>query len=308
MNSIKDQVVGELHRSARKKFTRRSTTILGLSDTYQADLVEMIPYAKQNRNFKYILTVIDNFSKFAWAIPIKDKSGENVTKAMRTIFESGSIPRNLHTDNGKEFYNKQFKQLMKQYKVNLYSTYSTMKAAIVERFNRTLKNKMWKMFTFLGSFKWIDSIQTLVDEYNNTIHRTIKMRPVEVNVDNEINLLRTVYANKSEVRRKPKFTVGTHVRISKYKSLFEKGYTPNWTSEIFKIRKVQNTHPVTYLLKDDEGEDIVGGFYEYELQSVMYPDTFLIEKVLRRKGSKVLVKWLGHDNSHNEWINKKDVI
>lgn len=305
---MKQQIVEELHRSARRNYRRRQFDIRGYNETFQADLVEMIPYAKENRNYKYILTVIDNFSKYAWAYPIKNKSAVETTAAMEKILKSGSVPKNIHTDMGKEFYNDHFQKLMKLYKINHYSTYSTKKAAIVERFNRTLKNKMWKMFSMQGSYKWINQLSKLVDEYNNTVHRTIKMKPAEVDEGYERNLLRTVYAKKIVIRRSPKFKVGSHVRISKYKSIFSKGYTPNWTTEIFRIRKVLYTDPFTYLLEDEKGNEIAGGFYEQEIQKVKYPDAFLVEKIIRRKGDKVYVKWLGFDNTHNSWVNKKDVI
>lgn len=305
---VKKQIVDELHKSARKNFNRRHTIIKGYNETFQADLVEMIPYMKQNRNFKYILTVIDIFSKFAWAFPIKNKTGFEVTKTMEQIFKTGCIPKNLHTDMGKEFFNTHFNKLMDSYKINHYSTYSTKKAAIVERFNRTLKNKMWKTFSFQGSYKWLSLLPKLIDEYNNTIHRTIKMKPNDVNVECEKRLLDTVYANKIEIHRSPKFEVGCYVRISKYKNIFDKGYTPNWTTEIFKIIKVLYTNPFTYLLEDEKGNKIAGGFYELEIQKVKYPDAFLVEKFIRYKGDRVYVKWLGFDHTHNCWINKKDVL
>lgn len=304
----KQQVVDEIHYSARKNFPRRRTEIKGINETLQADLVEMIPYAKDNKNIKYILTVIDIFTKFAWAFPIKNKTGLEVTQAMEKILKSGTIPKNLHTDMGKEFFNKHFSKLMNSHKINHYSTYSTKKAAIVERFNRTLKNKMWKKFSFNGSYKWLSLLPKLMDEYNNTVHRTIKMKPIEVDAENELRLQKTVFANSIEIRHRPKFKVDDYVRIGKYKSVFEKGYTPNWTTEIFKVRKVQQTNPYTYLLEDYKGNEIVGGFYEYEIQRVMYPDVFLVEKIIRRKGNKVYVKWLGFDQTHNSWINKTDVL
>lgn len=305
----KQQLVDELHRSARRNFPRRRTVIKGINETWQADLVEMIPYAKQNKNFKYILTVIDVFSKFAWAVPVKNKTGLVVTQAMEKIITPGSAPKNLHTDMGKEFFNSNFQKIMQLYKINHYSTYSTKKAAIAERFNRTLKNKMWKRFSFNGSYKWLDLLPELVDEYNHTVHRTIGMKPIDVDKAAEHRLQKTVFSTKIELpSRRPKFKIGDHVRISKYKSVFEKGYTPNWTSEIFKIRKVQLTDPYSYLLEDNTGNEIVGGFYETEIQKVMYPDLILIEKIIRKKGNKVYVKWLGFDKSHNSWVNKKDVL
>lgn len=304
----KKQVVDELHRSARKNFPRRHTLAIGINETLQADLVEMIPYAKENKNTKYILTVIDIFSKFAWAFPVKNKTGLEVTQAMTKIMKSGVVPKNIHTDMGKEFFNVHFKKLMDSYGINHYTTYSTKKAAIVERFNRTLKNKMWKRFSFNGSYKWLKILPELVDEYNNTIHRTIQMRPIDVDQSAERQLKHLVYANEIRIARPPKFKVGDHVRISKYKNLFEKGYTPNWTAEIFQVRKVRYTYPYTYLLQDYKGNEIIGGFYQHEIQKAMYPDVFLIEKVLRRKGNKEYVKWLGFDSSHNSWIDKEDVV
>lgn len=140
----KEQVVDEIHRSARKNFPRRRTIIKGINDTLQADLVEMIPYAKENKNVKYILTIIDIFSKFAWAFPLQNKTGTEVAQTLDRLFKSGTVPDNFHTDMGKEFFNSHVKKLFDAHKINHYYTCSTKKAAIVERFNRTLKNKMWK--------------------------------------------------------------------------------------------------------------------------------------------------------------------
>lgn len=309
----KAQVVSELHADARKNFPRRKTQMRGINDTLQIDLVEMIPYAKQNKNYKYILTVIDTFSKFAWAFPIKNKTGIEVTKAMKNVFiaTASNLPKNVHSDLGKEFYNKNFKTLMDQHKVNHYSTYSTKKAAIVERFNRTLKHKMWMRFSLQGSYKWLPILQSLVDEYNNSWHRTIKMKPVDVNKTNGQQLLNTVYKNEYVMNAKAseKFKVNDSVRISKYKSIFEKGYTPNWSTEIFTIYKIQrNTQPITYLIKDYENNEIKGAFYAYELQKVKDPNVYLVERILKRSGNKVKVKWLGFNSNHNSWIDKDEIL
>lgn len=303
MGDIKRQVVKEIHRSARKKFIRRTTDMVGIGDTYQIDLVEMIPYAKENRNFKYILTVIDIFSKFAWAVPIKSKSGKDVTNAMNTILSAGNVPKNMHSDMGKEFYNAVFQSLMRRYKINHYSTFSAMKAATVERFNRTLKTKMWQQLHYNGSYKWIDLLDKLIYDYNHTKHRTIKMKPSDVDEHNENILLQSAYLYKNILPLKPKFKVGDFVRISKYKSAFEKGYEPQWTTEIFSIAKVQYTNPITYLLKDYQKNEVKGAFYELEIQKVKYPDAYLVERILKKSGNKAYVKWLGFDNTHNSWVD-----
>lgn len=305
----KVQVVNELHRDVRKNFNRRKFEMRGIADTLQADLVEMIPYAKQNKNMKYILTVIDIFSKVAYARPLKSKTGGDVAQALKSVFEEVGRPvTNLHVDMGKEFYNETVTRLLNQHKINRYSTYSTKKAAIVERFNRTLTKKMWKRFSLQGTYKWLELLDELVAEYNSTKHRTIKMKPKDVKDSGEQRLLDTVYNYKIHVPHRVKFKVDDYVRLSKYKHIFEKGYTPNWTTEIFKIRKIQYTDPITYLLRDFEGKDIEGSVYEEELQSVKFPDVYLVEKILRRRNNQVFVKWLGFDNSFNSWVDVSDVL
>jgi Integrase core domain len=304
----KEILVNELHRSARKKFQRRRVIMKGLNDTWQIDLVEMIPYARENKGNKYLLTVIDTFSKFAYAVPVKTKTGLDVTNAMKKVFKlANDHPKNIHSDLGKEFYNKHFKKLMEQHKINFYSTFTAMKASICERWNRTLKNKMWRKFNMQGTHNWIQILPKLVQDYNNTRHSTIKMKPNQVNKSNEKLLLKTVY-NRIKIFKTGKFKVGDFVRISKYKSIFAKGYEPNWTTEIFKISKVQITNPVTYLLQDYRGDGIAGGFYEFELQKVHSPNAYLVEKIIQRRGNQVYVKWLGFDSGHNSWINKKDLL
>lgn len=147
------------------------------------------------------------------------------------------------------------------------------------------------------------------------------MSPNEVNSENEQHLLNTVYNYKRKIksstlearasprRRAARFKIGDHVRISKYRKLFDKGYTPNWTTEIFRIKKVQyHTNPITYLLKDYQDGEIKGSFYVEELQAVKHPDVYLYEKIVDRRKGKVKVKWLGFGPEHNEWISTKDML
>lgn len=301
-------VVEEIHRGARKNFERRRTLMHGLNDTYQIDLWEMIPYAKLNKKYKYILIVIDTFSKFCWAFPLLSKSGKHVTEQMSKLLKSSNVPRHVMSDFGKEFYNSSFKQLMKRYKINHYSSFSSTKAAIAERLIRTLKNKLFKRLHFRGSYKWIDILDEIVATYNSTKHSTIRMKPCDVRKRHEQMLLNSVYNYSMHIKNDSKFKVDDFVRISKYKHVFEKGYMPNWTTEIFKISKVQRTQPITYLLTDIDGTDIKGAFYELELQRVKHPDIYLVEKIIKRRGDSYFVKWLGFDDSYNEWIKKNDII
>lgn len=306
-------IVEELHRGARRNFPRRYVTIKGPNDLYQMDLVEMIPYAGQNRGYKYLLTMIDTFSKRAWAVPLKQKNMEETSKALDNIFKGlKNPPKLLQADAGTEFFNRMVKAVLAKYGIKLYSSYSTLKASIIERFNRTLKTWMWKKFSLRGTYKWVDLLDSLLETYNNRVHRTIGVAPAKVSESNEKMIHERLLASNRKMvskvrqRKKPKFKVGDKVRISKFKHEFEKGYTPNWTAEVFTVDGVQRTLPVTYRLKGWRGDEIKGGFYEQELQKTRYENTFLVEKVLRRKGNKAYVKWLGFDKTYNEWIDAKD--
>ena len=141
----------------------------------------------------------------------------------------------------------------------------------------------------------------LSKKYNNTVHRTIKLKPIDVTSDSYAEY------NEDSNKKDPKFNVGDHVRISKYKSIFAKGYTPNWSEEVFVVSKIKNTVPWTYVVSDLNGEEITGSFYEKELQKTSQ-EKFRIEKVIKRKGDKFYVKWKRYDSRFNSWINKKDFI
>lgn len=301
----KIDLVNELHRPMRINFPRRQTVVKGLDDLWQSDLGILDKYAKYNRNYKYILVVIDCFSKYLWVEPLKSKTGTEVAKAFAKIL-TDRRPKNLQTDQGTEYFNSSFERLMKQHNINHYNTFSSKKAAMAERVIRTIKEKLYKHFSLNGEYKWLDVIPKIVSDYNNTVHRTIKMRPWDVKKENEERLYRDVYAGIKIWTGQGKFSVGDFVRISKAKHVFEKGYTPNWTAEVFKIFKVVHSNPRTYILKDLEGTIINGGFYEQELQKTKHPDLFLIEKVLRRRGNLLLVKWLGYKKE--EWIDKNNVV
>lgn len=312
MTTEKRGLVEEIHRPARKIYPRRSTILNGLSDLYQADLVEMIPYARENNGYKYILTCINCFSKRAFAAPLKNKTSAEVAQKMKDYIldkvSSGATPKHMQTDQGVEFYGGPFKKLMKKYAINHYSTYSVIKAAIIERFNRTLKSKMWVEFNVQGSYRWVDILQSLVDKYNKTYHRSIKMRPIDVNHKNETEISLRLNRHKVLSTSTAKFKIGQLVRISKQKNVFGKGYKANWTYEVFKITKVGKTAPRVYYLQDLKGNDIKGCFYEQELLKAIYHDIYLIEKIIKRKGDKVLVKYLGFDNTDNEWLPASSII
>ena len=185
--------------------------------------------------------VIDVFSKYGWIVPLKDKKGESVTEAFKTIFKEGRRPQYLWVDKGKEFHNKNLKDLLEKNGIHMYSTENEEKSSVVERWNRTIKSKMWKQFTVQGNTMYLDMLPKLVKQYNNTKHSSIKMTPVEASKkSNEGTVYFNLYGDTETLKQKPKFKTGDKVRISKYKrNVFDKGYTPNWTEEVFTVHTKQ---------------------------------------------------------------------
>jgi transposase InsO family protein len=301
--SWNEELADELHKPVRRKFQRRRVIAYAVDDIWSCDLVEMQEWSKENKGFRYMLNVVDVFSKFAWSIPIKNKTGLSTLEAFREIVRSsGRKPRHIWVDLGKEFYNKNMDSWLKENNINRYSTYGEHKSAVVERFNRTLKTTMWKRFTALNTRNWVDMLDKLMFDYNKRYHSTIKMAPTEASKSEASDPPQPM--NNRPTKGKPKFKVKDKVRISRTKGLFEKGYLPNWSEEIYEIVKVKNTIPFTYILKDMNNEDIVGSFYTEELQKTTQ-EIYRIEKIIRKKKidgvQHGLVKWLGYSNKFNEW-------
>ena len=293
----------ELHKPVRRKFKRRRVLVNGIDKIWAADLADMQAFSKFNRGMKYLLAVIDVFSKYGWLIPLKDKTGKSVASALKTIFKERK-PEKMWVDKGKEFYNKDVKEL-----IELYSTENEEKSSVVERWIRTMKEKMWKYFTDNNTNVYIDILPDLVKDYNNTRHSSIKMTPVEASEKkNELTVWRNLYPNRLDILDiQPKFSIGDKVRISKKKELFEKGYTTRWTEEIFTITKIKRTSPITYKIVDLNGEEIQGTFYEPERQKTSQ-QLFRIEKVIEKGKNKSLVKWKGYSNDFNSWVDNKDIV
>ena len=304
---LEKQDIYSRHLPLKKKFQKRRVIVKGIDDQFQADLVEMIPYAMENNGYKYMLTCIDIFSKYAWAIALKNKKSDEVVRAFELIFKERK-PSKIQTDLGKEFYNSKVQVLFNENNISHFSTNSQVKASVVERFNRTLKEKMWKYFSEIGNNKWIDIIDDLIYNYNNSYHTSIKMKPVEASKKkNEIQVRENLYGNMVIETKKPRFKIGDKVRISRWKNIFSKGYLQNYTTELFTISNVLNTSPITYKIKDWNDEEIEGIFYEPELVKYNKQDEdYEVEKILKTrttKGKKELfVKWKSYGPQFNSWI------
>ena len=196
------------------------------------DLADMQLLSKYNKGIRFLLCVIDIFSKYAWFVPLKDKKGISIVKAFQIIFkQSNRKPNKIWVDKGSEFYNAYFKNWLRDNDIVMYSTHNEGKSVVAERFIRTLKSKIYKYMTSISKNVYIDKLDDKVDEYNNTYHTTIKMKPIDVKDNTYVN------ADKEINNNDPKFKVGDRVRISKYKNIFTKGYMSNWSEEVFVIKK-----------------------------------------------------------------------
>jgi transposase InsO family protein len=294
-----------LHKPLTKRFPRRKTFAKGIDDLFQADLADMRNLVSHNDGYAYILTCIDVFSRYAFAVPVKDKRGSTVANAFEKIFAT-RVPNMLQTDRGLEFLNAQVQGVFRRHNIRHYfSLNDDIKAALIERFNRTLKSRLYRFMTHHRTNRWIDVLSDVVDSYNRSRHRSIGMAPIDVVPENEDELAKRLYPPKPPL--KYRYDAGDRVRIARYKHVFQKGYLPNWTEEVFEIAEKYPTFPVTYGLKDLAGESIKGKFYEQELQKVTKADdVYEVEKVLktRRRGGKIeyFVKWKGYPEKFNSWV------
>ena len=260
--------------------------------------------SKYNKGIRFLLCVIDIFSKYAWVVPLKDKQGISIVKAFQSILKQSNSkrkPNKIWVDKGSEFCNAYFKKWLRDNNIVMYSTHNEGKSVVAERFIRTLNSKIYKYMTSISKNVYIDKLDDTVDKYNNTYQTTIKMKPIDVKDNTYIN------TSKEINNKDPKFKVGDCVKISKYKKIFAKAYMPNWSEEVFVIKKVKNTIPWTYVINNLNGEEIIGTFYEKELQKTNQEE-FRIEKMIRRKRGKLYVKWKGYDNSFNSWIDKGNLV
>ena len=271
-----------LHKQARRHYKRNRVIVGGIDELWQMDLADMQSHAKENDGYRYLLVCIDVFSKYVWVIPLKNKTGPALVTAFKKILESGRKPQKIQTDEGTEFFNKHFKDLMKSEEIQLYNTYNETKASVVERVIRTLKTRMWRYFTAKRTRRYIDVLQDLVDSYNKSKHRSIQKKPINVTQENEREVWHTLYGEREEKKKpvKYKFEIGDQVRISKMKRTFEKGYLPNFSKEIFTVSQQIPRDPPVYKLKDYGQEELSGTFYNEELQKVIKEDdVYEVEKI-----------------------------
>ena len=224
----------ELHKPIIKKFDKRKVYLQFKDNIWGVDLADMQSLSRKNKGIKYLLCAIDLYRKYAFVIPLKDKKGISIVNSFNKIIKpSNRKPNKIWIDQGDEFYNNVFKKWLSDNYIIMYSTYNESKSVVSERFIRTLKNKSYKHMAATGKNVYFGVLDDVVNKYNNT-----KIKPIDVR-DNE-----RVYIDEHN-EKDSRFKIGDRVRISKFKNIFAKGYTPNWSKEIFIVDKINDTVPYT---------------------------------------------------------------
>ena len=309
----KKQLTKELLKPKLKRFPRRRVFSPNVDRIWSGDLLDIHQYARVNKNYTFILVLVDVFSKYAWAKPLKRKEGIEVARALEEVFTQRT-PKKLWTDRGTEFYNVNVKNVLKRHNVELYSTHNEPKSVIAERFIRTLRGKIESNYILTQSTVWYDILPELIREYNTTYHHSIKMTPEEASKPyNQQKVYNSLYSKIEKVQQLPSFHIGDKVRISVSKRLFEKGSTSNWSEEIFEISDVvRTTTPIVYKIKDLADEEIEGSFYKEQLQKTNQT-IYRIDRVIRKRRKpdgtqEVLVKWAGYEDRFNSWMPSDDIM
>ena len=299
----------ELNKPTINKFPRQKIIVNHINEIHSTDLVDMTQYLKMNKGYKYIFTNIDVFSKIAYAFPLKSKKIQDIKPCFEKIFEKNK-PKFIWSDKEPAFLSNEMQKFFKDNNVKIYHTNSHLKAVVIERFNRSLRELMMKEFVKNNNTVWYNILPKLIKIYNNRYHSTIKMKPIQVNKSNEKYIKENIYTY-DRITKNPKFKINDLVRISlKRRDLFDKpSGNIKWSEELFKIHSIKKSNVITYKIKDLNDEIIDGIFYEKELQkSKNTSGVYIIEKVIRKNKNKYLIKWRNYSNEFNSWIDKDDII
>ena len=308
-NFTMEDLSQELNKPTINKFPRQKVIVNYINEIHSTDLVDMTQYSKINKGYKYIFTNIDVFSKIAYAFPLKSKKIQDIKPYFEKIFEKNK-PKYIWSDKEPAFLSKEMQQFFKNNNVKIYHANSHLKAVVIERFNRSLRELMMKEFVKNNNTVWYNILPKIIKIYNNRYHSTIKMKPIQVNKSNEKYIKENIYTyNKTSIN--PKFKINDLVRISlKTRKIFDKPSSNiKWSEELFKIHSIKKSNVITYKIKDLNDEIIEGIFYERELlKSKSTSGVYIIEKIIQKNKDKYLVKWRGYSDEFNSWIDKDDII
>src|SRR5277367_273618 len=307
-----------LHKPANRNFPRRRVLAYDRNELWEADLAQMLDEAPINNDYKYILTVIDVLTKYAYAVPLKNKTADEIIRGFTLVFaEAKDHPKLLHTDKGGEFLGHRVQNFLKKRNVKHYVTQNEdIKASVVERFNRTLKDLMYRYFTYKNSKRYIDILPKLLHSYNNSWHRSIRMRPADVTTREKIaQAYKNLFPNLPPSAKAPSdLKVGDYVRMLYPRKVFARGFKSRWTEEVFIVSaRVKHEPFEVFTVRDLDGEDVHGSFYAQELQKVNKPDTFVVDEVLKtrkRRGQpkEYFVSWKGYGPKFNSWTTDIEQI
>ena len=278
------------------------------------DLADLSSLAKYNDKFKYLLNGIDVFLRYAWSVPLKDKTGTSIASDLKPLFQNRK-PIKIQSDKGTEFVNATVQQYLKRQEVSFHTTHNPdIKGAVIERFNKSLKIRMYKYFTKNNTCRYLNVINKLLTGYNNSVHSTIGMPRSKVNPSNIYSVWKRMNSLWTKIPQgRVKYKLGDLVGITKETVKFVKGCKQTFSTEIFRVVKViQRVPQPVYKLSDFQSQHIEGHFYNYELVKVtVSPDTeFEIDKIVRTRkngGIKHLVQWKGYDKTFKSWINATDI-
>ena len=312
-----------LHRDSKRPRNFNPYFTKHPREQIHCDLIDMQQYSKENDNVKYLLVCIDIFSRKIWVKPLKTKEGKPTTAAMESILQELEpiTPGSIQVDYGKEFRNKYFLQLLKDYKVKLFNPYSDNKAVFAERVNGTIQKLIHNYMKEKGTLTYIDVLPLLIKTYNSRQHRAFnhKYSPLEAERHDNLNSIKQLLQQKQQKiimkgrKMKPKFKINDLVRLRKMKTKFERGYGQKFTDEIFRIIKINHKLPIiTYSVQSTHDEEnIEGTFYAEDLQLIQ-GDMYRVEKIVKtkmKKGKKyAFVKWLNYSDEHNSWIPYSNLI
>ena len=307
-NFTMEDLSNELNKPTINKFPRQKIIVNHINEIHSTDLVDMSQYSKINKNYKYIFTNIDVFSKIAYAFPLKSKKIQDIKPCFEKIFEKNK-PKFIWSDKEPAFFSKEMQKFFKDNNVKLYHTNSHLKSVVIERINRSLRELLMKHFTKNNNTIWYNILPKLIKIYNNRYHSTIKMKPIQVNKSNEKYIKENIYTY-DKTTKNPKFKINDLVKISlKKRPVFDKPSSNiKWSEELFKIHSINKSNVITYKIKDLNNEIIDGIFYEKELQKSKNTGVYIIEKIIQKNKNKFFVKWRGYSDDFNSWVDKDDII
>ena len=223
----------------RKYYPTNKTDVYFIDDIWSLDILDLKDYGpKNNRGYRYVLVIIDNFSKFGWTVPLKNKNAQTIKDSFEnSLITSKRKPILIETDRGKEFYNNIFQDFLDKNHIKLYSRNTSLGAVFAERFNRTIRDLLKKIVFENGDANWIDVLQTITKQYNNRIHSSTKLSPKDASLKKNEGI---VYRNLLDKRNniKPKYKIGDFVRRADLKKTFSKGDTTNWSYKLYKITEI----------------------------------------------------------------------